>query len=138
MSDPQREHSEHPAHAAHAGHAEHAEHVAKHVRIYLAVFVALLIGTVITVGMYYVHFESMTLTVTIALIIATVKAALVAGFFMHLVSEKKSIYTVLAVTAFFFAGLMALTIWAMHDFPDNTVHTHQSVPAPAPAPQHVP
>jgi hypothetical protein len=67
-----------------------------------------------------------------------VKASLVAGFFMHLVSEKKSIYTVLAVTAFFFAGLMALTVWAMHDFPDNTVHTQQAIQgATAPAP-HVP
>ncbi len=116
----------------------HSDHVAKHVRIYVTVFVALLAGTIITVGMYYVHFESMTLTITIALFIATVKASLVAGFFMHLVSEKKSIYTVLAVTAFFFAGLMALTVWAMHDFPENTVQTQQAVQAPAASAPHVP
>jgi len=116
------------------------EHIARHVRVYITVFVALLIGTLVTVGMYSVHFESVALTVAIAVVIASVKAFLVAGFFMHLVSEKKSIYTVLAVTGFFFAGLMALTIWAMHDFPDNTVHTQQpvldaAVPVPAP---HVP
>jgi len=116
----------------------HSDHVAKHVRIYLTVFIALLIGTMVTVGMYYIHFESMTLTIIIALFIATVKASLVAGFFMHLVSEKKSIYTVLTVTAFFFAGLMALTVWAMHDFPENTVHTQQVVPAAAAPSQHVP
>src|SRR5262245_19418127 len=122
----------------HPEHSEHAAHVAKHVRIYLTVFIALLVGTIITVGMYYIHFESMPLTITIALFIATVKASLVAGFFMHLVSEKKSIYTVLAVTAFFFAGLMALTVWAMHDFPDNTVHTQQAIPAPSGSASHVP
>ena len=116
----------------------HSEHVAKHVRVYITVFVALLVGTAITVGMYYVHFESVSLTVTIAVFIATVKASLVAGFFMHLVSEKKSIYTVLAVTAFFFAGLMALTVWAMHDFPENTIHTQQAVQSSAPPAQHVP
>ena len=118
-------------------HSDH-DHVAKHVRIYLTVFIALLIGTAVTVTMYYIHFESMTLTITIALFIATVKASLVAGFFMHLVSEKKSIYTVLTVTAFFFAGLMALTVWAMHDFPENTVHTQQVVPAEAAPAPHVP
>jgi cytochrome c oxidase subunit IV len=114
------------------------DHIAKHVRVYITVFVALLIGTLVTVGMYSVHFESVALTVAIAVIIASVKAFLVAGFFMHLVSEKRSIYTVLAVTGFFFAGLMALTIWAMHDFPDNTANTQQTFhTAPAPAP-HVP
>src|SRR5687767_4600301 len=35
----------------------HSHHdIKKHVRTYILVFVALLIGTVVTVGMYYVHF----------------------------------------------------------------------------------
>ncbi len=33
------------------------------------------------------------------------------------VSEKKTIYAVLAFTAFFFAGLMGLTLWAANDVP---------------------
>jgi TctA family transporter len=49
-------------------------------------------------------------------------AVVVAGFLMHLLSEKKMIYTTLAFTVFFFAGLMGLTIWAMHDFPTGTTH----------------
>jgi hypothetical protein len=40
---------------------------------------------------------------------------------MHLISEKQLIYTVLAFTAFFFIGLMFLTIGHFHDFPANTV-----------------
>ena len=55
--------------------------------------------------------------------IATVKASLVALFFMHLISEKQMIYTVLEFTAFFFIGLMAITLSAYHDYPPLTV-TH--------------
>jgi hypothetical protein len=41
---------------------------------------------------------------------------------MHLISEKKMIYTLLAFTAFFFAGLMGLTVWAAQDMPLGTTH----------------
>jgi cytochrome c oxidase subunit 4 len=91
--------------------------VSKQVRIYISVFVALLVGTVLTVGMYYVHFESVKVTVTIAMFIASVKAFLVAGYFMHLISERTTIYALLISTAFFFASLMGLTLFAMSDIP---------------------
>jgi len=90
------------------------------VKTYIAVFVALLLGTLLTVGMYFVHFESMAVTIAIALFIASIKAFLVAGYFMHLLDEKKMIYGILASTVFFFIGLMVLTIWAMNDLPPNT------------------
>jgi hypothetical protein len=48
---------------------------------------------------------------------------LVAGFFMHLISEKKMIYSVLAFTVFFFAALMYLTIWSMER--GNIIHLQQ-------------
>lgn len=54
----------------------------------------------VTVGAYYVHLPSVALTVAVALFIASVKAFLVAGFFMHLISEKKMIYGILAATVF--------------------------------------
>src|SRR5258708_9809041 len=88
------------------------------VKKYVAVFVALLAGTVITVGAYFMHFPSVPVTIAIALFIASVKAFLVAGWFMHLIDEKKMIYGILATTAFFFIGLMFLTVWSMQDFPD--------------------
>ncbi len=115
----------------------HSQDIAKHVKVYVTVFLALLAGTAITVGMYYVHLQTIALTIAIALVIATTKASLVAGFFMHLVSEKKPIYTVLAVTAFFFAGLMGLIIWAMHDYPAGTENTQMPPAIAAPA-THVP
>ena len=52
--------------------------------------------------------------------IATVNAFLVAGYLMHLLSEKKLIYTVLAFTVFFVIGLFVLTIWATNGFPPGT------------------
>jgi hypothetical protein len=56
----------------------------------------------------------------IILAIAAINAFLVAGHLMHLLSEKKLVYTVLAFTVFFVIGLAGLTIWAMHDFPPTT------------------
>lgn len=91
-----------------------------HVKRYLFVFYALIVGTIVTVLASRVHFNSVALTVAIALLIATVKAFLVAGYFMHLISEKKMIYGILLATVFFFAGLMYLTIWSMN--PDSLVH----------------
>jgi caa(3)-type oxidase subunit IV len=56
----------------------------------------------------------------IILSIASVNAFLVAGYLMHLLSEKKLIYTVLAFTVFFVIGLFALTVWATNGFPPGT------------------
>lgn len=102
----------------------HSHDIKDHVRKYMYVFYALLIGTVITVGVSYIHFTSMAVTVAVALFIACVKAFLVAGWFMHLISEKKMIYGILIATAFFFAGLMYLTIWSME--PESLVHIKQT------------
>ena len=88
--------------------------VKKEVRRYLTVFGALLAGTVLTVAMYFVYFQSHVLAITIALFIATVKAFLVAGYFMHLISERKMIYGIMASTVFFLVSLMYLIIWSMN------------------------
>jgi cytochrome c oxidase subunit IV len=97
-----------------------AEEVKKSVRRYMIVFIALIIGTIVTVAANFIHFSSVALTVTVALVIASIKAFLVAGYFMHLMSEKKMIYAILAATAFFFVGLMYLTIWSMEK--DSLIH----------------
>lgn len=96
------------------------EAIKKHVKIYIGVFLALLVGTFVTVAMYSVHFESFTVTVAVALLIASIKAFLVAGYFMHLMTEKKMIYGILLLTVFFFIGMMALTLWSSHDGPRFT------------------
>ncbi len=88
--------------------AESAEEIRKHVRIYILVFAALAVLTVVTVGVSYLQIESVAATVLIALFIASIKGGLVAGYFMHLVSEKQIIYWVLALTVAFFVVLMLL------------------------------
>src|SRR5580658_11375702 len=84
-----------------------------HIRRYLIVGVALAVGTALTVWASLINFGSREINIVVALIIAVAKGSLVVGFFMHLISEKKMIYAVLAVTAFFFAALMYLTLWSM-------------------------
>jgi caa(3)-type oxidase subunit IV len=99
------------------------ESLSQHVRRYLYVFYALLFGTLITVGASYIPFGNHAINIAVALFIAGGKAFLVAGFFMHLISERKMIYGLLAFTACFFLGLMFLTLSAFGDFPPLTV-TH--------------
>ena len=67
--------------------------------------------------------DGWTLKVALILAIAVINAFLVAGYLMHLLSEKKLVYTVLIFTVFFFIGLVGLTLWAMNDFPPGTA-TH--------------
>src|SRR5438874_11430260 len=101
--------------------ASHPDHFSRHVRRYLFVFYALLFGTLITVGASYIPFGHRAINIGVALVIACGKAFLVAGYFMHLISELKMIYGIMAVTAFFFIGLMFLNIFAFADFPRLTV-----------------
>jgi cytochrome c oxidase subunit 4 len=89
--------------------SDHVEDIDKHVRIYITVFVALMALTIITVVISRFHLP-MPIAVTIALLVAIIKGSLVACYFMHLISEKKLIYAVLALTAFFFAALLALPV----------------------------
>jgi len=91
----------------------HAHDVKKEARAYIVVFVALLALTVITVAVKYLHLK-LREAITVALFIATIKGSLVACYFMHLITEKKLIYTVLTLTAVFLAGLAILILLGYH------------------------
>jgi cytochrome c oxidase subunit 4 len=86
---------------------DHAVDIDRHVRIYITVFVALMVLTIVTVAISYLHLP-VHQAVAIALLVATIKGTLVACYFMHLISEKKLIYAVLVLTAAFFVVLLAL------------------------------
>lgn len=103
--------------------ANSGEHFSRHIRRYLFVFYALLFGTLVTVGASYIPFGNHAVNIGVALFIACCKASLVAGYFMHLISERKMIYGIMVFTAVFFIGLMFLTVWSFGDFPRHTV-TH--------------
>ena len=85
------------------------EDIKKETRTYLLVFVALAVATLITVAVSYLDLNGPQ-AITVALFIATIKGGLVAAFFMHLLSEEKFIYSVLALTLVFFAVLFILPI----------------------------
>lgn len=71
-------------------------------RFYWGIFAALVVLTVITVRVSYIDFGS--LNTVIALLIATIKASLVAAFFMHLRHDK--LFNTLAfLAAFLFLGI---------------------------------
>ena len=88
------------------------------------VFLVIICATSGMIATSFAHIgEGWALKVTLILCIAVVNAFFVAGYLMHLLSEKKLVYIVLLFTLFFFAGLMGLTLWAMGDFPIGTA-TH--------------
>lgn len=92
----------------------HTEDIKKHVRIYIIVFASLAVLTVVTVSVAYLHL-SIWPALIVALTIASIKGGLVASYFMHLISEKKVIFSFLIVTVVFLLGLFILTISAHHD-----------------------
>ena len=100
--------------------SDHAADIDRHVRIYISVFVALMVLTIVTVAISYLHL-SVPVAVTVALLVATIKGSLVACYFMHLISEKKLIYWVLALTAAFFVVLLALPTFTQ----SNTFGIHE-------------
>jgi cytochrome c oxidase subunit 4 len=86
-----------------------AEHVREHVRVYLMVFAALGVLTIVTVALSYLELPT-GYAISVALVVATVKASLVAAYFMHLVTEEKVILYLLALCAAFFVFLMFLPL----------------------------
>lgn len=80
---------------------DHDIDINKHVRTYMMVFGALVVLTIVTVGVYYIHLP-VSAAIGVALLIATIKGSLVACYFMHLISERKLIFYVLILAALFF------------------------------------
>jgi cytochrome c oxidase subunit 4 len=99
-------------HAAHAGHS--ADEVDRHVRAAYYVFGSLLVLTGFTVGAYFLHLPK-HLGIALALLIASAKGALVAAWFMHLVSERKLIHWMLVLTFFLFVPLLLLPVLTVAD-----------------------
>ena len=91
-----------------SGHSEEA--VKKQVEIYVRIFLALMALTAVTVAVSYLRLPVLW-AVAVALCIATVKGSLVAGFFMHLSTEKRIILCVLLLAAFFAIFLLAIPSW---------------------------
>jgi caa(3)-type oxidase subunit IV len=103
--------------------SEQPVNLKSYIRLCAVVFVVVLCTTSAMIATSFAHIgaaNDWTLKVALILAIAVVNAFLVAGYLMHLLSEKKLVYTVLIFTVFFFIGLVGLTMFAMNDFPPGT------------------
>jgi cytochrome c oxidase subunit 4 len=89
--------------AGHGSAAEEPEHHVTPLYVYFTVFGALLVLTVVTVGVSMLGLPPVE-SLVVALLVATLKAAVVALWFMHLITEK-SFYSLILVSTVFFMGL---------------------------------
>ena len=103
---------------------EHPVALKSYIRTCAFVFIAVLCAVSLMVWASYLPQEHFSWAAKVGMIltVAAANAFVVAGFLMHLISEKKMIYAVLGFTVFFVIGLFALTLYAMHDFPTGTTH----------------
>ncbi len=92
---------------------DHAN-IDRQVRTYIVIFITLMALTFVTVAISRLHLP-VNLAVALALIVASVKGGLVAGYFMHLLSERKLIYWVLGFTVLCFFTVLLLPLWTHFD-----------------------
>ncbi len=117
--------------SAHA-HVEHGS-----TKLYTGVLLALLMLTAITVTASGVNFGSPIINVFIAMTIASIKASLVALFFMHLLWDKP-------INAIIFVcGLVFLAVFLIFCFIDvesrrDPIPATLKVPVPSAAPAQAP
>ncbi|MGZ3416467.1 MAG: cytochrome C oxidase subunit IV family protein [Polyangiales bacterium] len=99
-------------HAPAHGHGHHAPDHVPHVTplyVYLATWGTLVVLTAITVGASYLNFGGWNLI--IALLIATIKAAVVAALFMHLLHDSKFHALILVSGALFLIIFVSFTMF---------------------------
>src|ERR1700687_6027816 len=84
-----------------------SEHIVS-VRLYFVIFVALLVGTVLTAWVASINFPG-PLNAIVALTIAVIKATLVVLYFMHMRYSPRLIWLVFGAALFWLAIMFALT-----------------------------
>ena len=84
-----------------------SEHIVS-VRVYIAIFLALLVGTALTVAAAFYDFP-WRLNTIVALTIASVKATLVVLYFMHVRYSTRLVWVIVASALFWMGILFAFT-----------------------------
>jgi cytochrome c oxidase subunit 4 len=97
-----------PTHGHPAGSGDHIPHVLP-LKIYIATWIALLVFTAITVAASYVDVGSAN--ILIALLIATIKATIVAMMFMHLRYDHRFHAIIFSFSVIFLAIFIAFTMY---------------------------
>jgi cytochrome c oxidase subunit 4 len=93
------------------GHSSHGDHEEIHVTpfdVYVKVFAALIVLTILTVGFHVMHLGA--LATPIAFLIASTKAFLVMAWFMHLKHEGTLNRVIFGSGFFFLAVLLAFCL----------------------------
>ena len=85
-----------------------SEHIVS-VRVYITIFLALLVGTALTVVAAFFDFP-WRLNTIVALTIATAKATLVVLYFMHVRYSTRLIWVIVASALFWMALLFGFTL----------------------------
>lgn len=86
-----------------------AHGVEDHRPLYLKIFGALMVCTVLTVGVAYVELPP-SIGIPVAFAIAACKASLVLLYFMHVKFEVKSIYIILGVPLLL-SAILVVALW---------------------------
>ena len=95
-----------------------SEHIVQP-RIYIAIFLALMVGTALTVLAAFVDFPG-PLNAVVALTIAVIKATLVVLFFMHVRYSGRLVWLVIFSALLWLAIMFAITFsdyWTRHWMP---------------------
>lgn len=88
-----------------------ASHGKSHIKEMAFTFAALIVLTIITVAIAKIDFGSQAINVTIAMVVASIKATLVALYFMHLKWEDKLIVGFAALSIPFIILAMGIMVW---------------------------
>ena len=90
-----------------ADHNSASEHASEHISTIgssVAIWIALLVGTGLTVGAAFIDLGPFNIVVALA--IATVKATLVVLFFMHVKGASEKLTGAIVVSGFFFLAIL--------------------------------
>ena len=84
-----------------------SEHIVS-VRVYVTIFLVLVVGTILTVAAAFVDFPGKLNTI-VALTIATVKATFVVLYFMHVRYSARLVWVIVGSALFWMAIMFAFT-----------------------------
>ena len=93
---------------------DNMEDIQHHVKVYINVFIALAILTVVTVAVSFLD-VSFIEAFFIAITVATIKGSLVLSYFMHLLEEKPAVIWILVTTMVTFLILMFIPLISLTD-----------------------
>ena len=93
---------------------ENIEDIQHHIKVYMNVFMALAVLTIVTVAVSYLE-VSFIEAFFIALTVATIKGSLVLCYFMHLLTERQAIIWILVTTFIAFLILMFIPLISLTD-----------------------